>query len=59
MNREFEQARKREERKQASDSSRDPDSFGEILTDYARTREGKKVIRGLLDTVGSRLSKGF
>ena len=59
MNREFEQARKRDERRQASDSSRDSDSFGEILTDYARTREGKKVIRGLLDTVGSRLSKGF
>jgi DNA helicase HerA-like ATPase len=61
LEREFEQARAREERasaSKASRSSKQPDSFGEVLVDFAGSREGKSIIRNILGTLtGSK--KGF
>ncbi|MCC6705301.1 MAG: DUF853 family protein [Thermomicrobiales bacterium] len=58
LEREFEKAQKQQERSSSRKSSQQPDSLGEVLIDFAGSREGKSIIRNVLGTLTGG-KKGF
>jgi DNA helicase HerA-like ATPase len=54
LEREFEKARKAEERASSRRKTSQPDTIGEVIIDFAGSREGKSIIRNILGTIAGK-----